>query len=179
MSRSKMGRYGTLNSIISAFKLWISHQITDSGKDQKKQPRVLTEGRYEQARGVRMIKEEGAAYFARERGNKVEVGLYLEHIIEERGMKKKDIVRKLNLEESYARKLFGGQRIPTRKILLQCAFLLSLDLSDTQRLLDIGQKPRLYPRVRYDAAIIYGLEEKMTLEEMNSFLDEIGEEILL
>ena len=40
-----------------------------------------------------MIKEEGAAYFARERGNKVEVGLYLEHIIEERGMKKKDIVR--------------------------------------------------------------------------------------
>ena len=96
-----------------------------------------------------MIKEEGAAYFARERGNKVEVGLYLEHII------------------------------PTRKILLQCAFLLSLDLSDTQRLLDIGQKPRLYPRVRYDAAIIYGLEEKMTLEEMNSFLDEIGEEILL
>ena len=114
-----------------------------------------------------MIKEEGAAYFARERGNKVEVGLYLEHIIEERGMKKKDIVRKLNLEESYARKLFGGQRIPTRKILLQCAFLY------------IGQKPRLYPRVRYDAAIIYGLEEKMTLEEMNSFLDEIGEEILL
>ena len=82
-----------------------------------------------------MIKEEGAAYFARERGNKVEVGLYLEHIIEERGMKKKDIVRKLNLEESYARKLF--------------------------------------------AAIIYGLEEKITLEEMNSFLDEIGEEILL
>ena len=81
-----------------------------------------------------MIKEEGAAYFARERGNKVEVGLYLEHIIEERGMKKKDIVRKLNLEESYARKLFGGQRIPTRKILLQCAFLLSLDLSEAETL---------------------------------------------
>ena len=126
-----------------------------------------------------MIKEEGAAYFAGERGNKVEVGLYLEHLIEERGMKKKDVVRELNLEESYARKLFGGQRIPTRKILLQCAFLLSLDLSDTQRLLDIGQKPRLYPRIRYDAAIIYGLEEKMTLEEMNSFLDKIGEESLL
>ena len=27
-----------------------------------------------------MIKEEGVAYFERERGNKVEVGLYLEHI---------------------------------------------------------------------------------------------------
>ena len=40
-----------------------------------------------------LIKEEGAAYFARERGNKVEVGIYLERLIEERGMKKKDIVR--------------------------------------------------------------------------------------
>lgn len=126
-----------------------------------------------------LIKEEGAAYFTKDRGGKVEVGLYLEMLIEEHGMKKKEVVRKLNLEESYARKLFGGQRIPTRKILLQCAFLLSLNLADTQRLLDIGQKPRLYPRIRYDAAIIYGLEEKMTLEEMNAFLEEIHEDVLL
>ena len=126
-----------------------------------------------------LIKEEGAAYFTKDRGGKVEVGLYLERLIEEHGMKKKEVVRKLNLEESYARKLFGGQRIPTRKILLQCAFLLSLNLADTQRLLDIGQKPRLYPRIRYDAAIIYGLEEKMTLEEMNAFLEEIHEDALL
>lgn len=126
-----------------------------------------------------LIKEEGAAYFTKDRGGKVEVGLYLEKLIEEHGMKKKEVVRKLNLEESYARKLFGGLRIPTRKILLQCAFLLSLNLADTQRLLDIGQKPRLYPRIRYDAAIIYGLEEKMTLEEMNAFLEEIHEDVLL
>lgn len=126
-----------------------------------------------------LIKEEGAAYFTKDRGGKVEVGLYLEKLIEEHGMKKKEVVRKLNLEESYARKLFGGQRIPTRKILLQCAFLLSLNLADTQRLVDIGQKPRLYPRIRYDAAIIYGLEEKMTLEEMNAFLEEIHEDVLL
>lgn len=149
----------------------------------------MAEGRYEQERGVRRNERNRRNHGNDKRGRRRifckgtrkqgRGRLYLEHIIEERGMKKKDIVRKLNLEESYARKLFGGQRIPTRKILLQCAFLLSLDLSDTQRLLDIGQKPRLYPRVRYDAAIIYGLEEKMTLEEMNSFLDEIGEEILL
>ena len=62
-----------------------------------------------------MIKEEGAAYFARERGNKVEVGLYLEHIIEERGMKKKDIVRKLNLEESYARNCLAVSESPQGK----------------------------------------------------------------
>ena len=37
-----------------------------------------------------LIKEEGAAYFTKDRGGKVEVGLYLEKLIEEHGMKKKE-----------------------------------------------------------------------------------------
>ena len=126
-----------------------------------------------------MIKKEGSEYFAKDRKTKVDVGIYLEQLIEKHGFTKKDFVRKLNLEESYGRKIFGGQRVPTRKILLQCAFLLSLDLEETQRLLEIGQKSRLYPRVRFDAAIIHGIEKKLNLEEINAFLEEIGEDSLL
>ncbi|URW86188.1 hypothetical protein M5E86_22765 [Blautia wexlerae] len=44
---------------------------------------------------------------------------------------------------------------PQGKYYCSVRFLLSLDLSDTQRLLDIGQKPRLYPRVRYDAKQLF------------------------
>lgn len=124
---------------------------------------------------IGMIKKDGAEYFAKEPKYRINAGIYLERLIEERGFTKKDIIRKLNLDESYGRKIFGGQRTPTRKILLQCAFLLSLNLEETQRLLDVGQKPRLYPRVRYDAAIIHGLEKEMNLEQMNVFLEEIGE----
>ncbi|MDO4339187.1 MAG: hypothetical protein Q4C91_14070 [Eubacteriales bacterium] len=126
-----------------------------------------------------MIKQEGAGYFSKEGKYKIDVGIYLEQLMEERGITRKSMVHRLNLEESYGRKLFGGQRIPTRKILLQCAFILSLDLKETQRLLEIGQKTRLYPRVRYDAAIIHGIEKKMTLDQMNAFLEEIGEAPLL
>ena len=43
----------------------------------------------------------------------------------------------------------------------------------------MGQKTRLYPRIRYDAALIHGIEKKMSLEEVNAFLEEIGEEPLL
>lgn len=128
---------------------------------------------------IEMIKKDGSEYFARERKCKIDIGIYLEKLIEERGFTRKDIILKLNLDESYGRKLFGGQRMPTRKILLQCAFLLSLDLEEPQRLLEIGQKPRLYPRIRYDAAIIYGLDKKMSLEEINAFLEEIGEEPIM
>lgn len=128
---------------------------------------------------MEMIIRDGSEYFSKERKYKIEIGIYLEQLMDERGITRKDVGRKLNLEESYVRKLFGGQRIPTRKILLQCAFLMSLNLEETQRLLEIGQKPRLYPRIRYDAAIIHGMERKMNLEQMNAFLEEIGEETLL
>lgn len=128
---------------------------------------------------IGMIKKSGSEYFTKERKNKIEIGIYLEQLIEEHGLTKKEVVRKLNLEESYGRKLFGGQRIPTRKILLQCVFLLGLDLDGAQRLLEIGQKPRLYPRIRYDAALIHGIEKKMNLEQINVFLEQIGEEPLL
>lgn len=128
-----------------------------------------------------MIRQKGTDYFSvsNEGRSRIEVGIYLEQLMEERGITRKEMVRRLNLDESYGRKLFGGQRVPTRKILLQCAFLLKLDLKDTQRLLEIGCKPRLYPRVRRDAALIHGIEKKMTLEEINTFLEEIGEETLV
>lgn len=125
------------------------------------------------------IRRDGREYFLKERKRKIQVGIYLEHLMEERGISRKEAICKLNLEESYGRKLFGGRRIPTRKILLQSAFLLSLNLKETQRLLEIGKKPRLYPKIRNDAAIIHGIEKKMTLEQVNAFLEEIGEEPLL
>lgn len=126
-----------------------------------------------------MIKEEGAGFFLNKGKYKINVGIYLEQLMEERGVSKKEVVHRLNLEESYGRKLFGGQRNPTRKFLIQCGFLLRLSLEEIQKLLDVGGKARLYPRVRYDAAIIYGVEKKMSLEEINSFLEEIGEESIL
>lgn len=128
---------------------------------------------------MKRIKEEGAEYFSKDKKNKIKVGLYLEYLMEQRKITRKEMISRLNLDESYGRKLLGGQRVPTRKILLQSAFILGLNLEETQRILEIGQKPRLYPRVRYDAAIIYGLEKRLTLDEMNSFLEKIGEELLL
>lgn len=127
---------------------------------------------------MQMIKEYGTEFFSKEKKYKIDIGIYLEELAEKKGMNKKELVRKLNLDESYGRKLFGGQRMPTRKILLQCAFILSLNLSETQRLLEIGRKACLYPRVRRDAAIIYAIDKKMSLEQANAFLEEVGEEPL-
>ncbi|MDC7287308.1 hypothetical protein NXH76_05805 [Blautia schinkii] len=128
---------------------------------------------------MQMIKQYGSDFFSKEKKYKIDIGIYLEELAEKQGMTRKDLVRMLNLEESYGRKLFGGQRAPTRKILLQSAFILSLNLTETQRLLEIGRKACLYPRVRRDAAIIYAIDKNMTLEQANAFLEEVGEEPLI
>jgi hypothetical protein len=52
-------------------------------------------------------------------------------------------------------------------------------LKETQRLLAVSQRGALYPRVRRDAAIIFCLNRKCTLEETNDLLEEIGEAALM
>ena len=54
-----------------------------------------------------MIKEEGADFFLNKGKYKINVGIYLEQLMEERGVSKKEVVHRLNLEESYGRKLFS------------------------------------------------------------------------
>lgn len=128
---------------------------------------------------IERIKHEGKAALAKQKFNKENIGIYLEKLLSRENLLPKDAIKLLNLDPSYGRKIFSGSRKPTRTILLQFAFLLSLDLKETQRLLEIGERPILYPRIRFDSAIIYGIENKLTLEKVNEFLEELGENTLL
>ena len=42
-------------------------------------------------------------------------------------------------------------------------------------MLSICQRAILYPRNRFDAAIIYALEHDMSIDDLNDLLEEIGE----
>ena len=76
------------------------------------------------------------------------------------------------LEGSYGYQIFNGTRRPTRNILIRLAFLLGLDLDETNRLLKIGHKEVLYPRVRYDAAVICAIERRLSLRQLDVLLEE-------
>ena len=81
----------------------------------------------------------------------------------------------LELERSYAYQILRGTRKPTRILLLRIGFYLQLSLSEFQRMLSICQRAILYPRNRFDAAIIYALEHNMSIDDLNDLLEEIGE----
>ncbi len=110
--------------------------------------------------------------------DKIGIGDYLSNLLTSHDLQPKDIIINLNMDRSYTYQILGGRRNPTRNFLLRIAIFLKLPLDETQRMLSIAQRAQLYPRNRFDAAIIFALEHEMTLEETNALLEEIGEELL-
>lgn len=103
------------------------------------------------------------------------IEIYLAGLFYERNIKVKEVIRHLNLERTYGYQIFNGTRHPSRDILIRIALLLGLNLEETQRLLKIGGKNILYPRVRKDAVAIFALEKGYSPEEYELLLQEVEE----
>lgn len=103
----------------------------------------------------------------------------LSRLLEERGWRAADAIRACYLERSYGYQMFNGTRPPTRNFLLRLALALELGEEEAQRLLRRAGRPELYPRSRADAAVLYGLTHRLSLEETDELLLSLGEEGLL
>lgn len=80
-----------------------------------------------------------------------------------------------DVSKSYGYQILRGERLPGRDILLRTALSLQLSLKETQRLLTAANCGTLYPRVRRDAAIIFALNQKMSLLETEELLVSLPE----
>ncbi len=109
----------------------------------------------------------------------LELSEYLWQLLEQHGMMIPDLIVKTLLSKSFVYQVFSGKRNPGRDILLRIAFALHLTVEETQHLFLVGGKGALYPKVRRDAAIIYCLEQEMSLDEANDFLEYVSERGLL
>ena len=83
-----------------------------------------------------------------------------------------------DVSRSYGYQILRGERVPGRDILLRTALSLGLSLKETQRLLTVGGCGALYPRVRRDAAVIFALNQKMSLLQAEELLSSLPERSL-
>ena len=90
-----------------------------------------------------------------------------------------ELISRACISKTYAYQFINGERLPGRDIVIRMAFALKLNIDDTQRLLTLDGKGVLYPKIRRDAGILLCLRKKMTLDETNSFLEDLGEVPLL
>ena len=115
-------------------------------------------------------------YLARHAGSTRVFADYLNELLDERGLERKEVVREAGIDATYGWQLFKGKRKnPSRDIVLALAFALGCSLRETDRLLQAAGVSRLYVKERRDAIVIFCLDQHGTLEETNKALYRMGE----
>lgn len=106
------------------------------------------------------------------------LGEYLEELLEQKGLKRSQVVHMANLNETFGYQIFTGQRNPSRNKVLQIAFAMALSLRETNRVLEAAGVSSLYSKDRRDAIIIFCLDRGCSLQKVNEELYRFGEETL-
>lgn len=99
------------------------------------------------------------------------ITVYLNDLLIAHKIEKKEIIRKLGLDRVYGYQILNGTRKPPRRILIRLAMLLKLSPEETNRLLKIGRKEILYPRIPEDAMAILVLEKGLGPDKYEELLE--------
>jgi hypothetical protein len=102
----------------------------------------------------------------------------LKSLLEEKGLRKADLIRRSELSEVYCYQIFSGTRHPDRKKVLCIALGLQLNVDETQTLLKHAGYPPLYVKLPFDSIVLYGLCHQLTVAEINGMLFQYGLETL-
>jgi len=88
------------------------------------------------------------------------------------------LAKQSSMSEVYLHQIFAGRRNPSRNRLICLCYGLNASLEETQELLKRCGLAQLFPKIRRDAIIIYGLMHEVSLTEINDKLFEEKEETL-
>ena len=102
----------------------------------------------------------------------------LQDLLTQAGLSPPAWIAAADISKSYAYQVLRGERTPGRDILLRTALVLRLSLKEAQRLLAVGGCGALYPKIRRDAAVIFALNQHMTLLETEELLGSLCERSL-
>lgn len=104
---------------------------------------------------------------------------YLCDLLEEKHLKKSDVIRKGELNESYAYQMFSGVKSTPSKDKLICLSIgMDLSVDETNSLLKLAGLSPLYPRIKRDSIIIINMNNKKSVVEINEELYNEDEETL-
>ena len=99
-------------------------------------------------------------------------------LLEKAGLSAPEWMTAADVSKSYGYQILRGERVPGRDILLRTALALHLSVEEAQRLLTLGGCAALYPRLRRDAAVIFALNQSLSLLETESLLSSLPERSL-
>lgn len=95
---------------------------------------------------------------------------YIARMCEERGETREHVIKRSGLNRTYGHQIFNGTRKPSRDKVIHLAIGFGLDIEQTQLLLKAAQESLLTPRIKRDAAIIYGIMHQLDIANMQKLL---------
>lgn len=102
----------------------------------------------------------------------------LNQLFERKNISKAALAKQSGMSEIYLHLIFAGRRNPSRNRLLCLCFGLDATVEEAQELLRLCKMAQLYPKLKRDAIIYYGLQHKLGLYEINDRLFDADEETL-
>ena len=105
---------------------------------------------------------------------------YLENLLAEKNLSKKEVAKKSLLNEIYVYHIFAGRKKnPSRQKILSLALAMKLTPKETQKLLYCAGLEKLYVKNSWDSIILFALENKFSIERTNNLLIKLSESPLL
>lgn len=95
---------------------------------------------------------------------------HLNALLVQKGISRAEVVRGSLLDRSYVYQIFSGEKVPSRDKLIAIAFGLSLSDDETQKMLKLSGNRELYARDERDALLLFGLQRKKDIFEINELL---------
>lgn len=102
----------------------------------------------------------------------------LNQLFQKKNISKAALAKQAGMSEIYLHQIFAGRRNPSRNRLLCLCYGLEASVDETQEMLRLCGMAQLYPKVKRDAIIYYGLVHGLGLFEINDRLFDEDEETL-
>ena len=126
---------------------------------------VTLQSELKHAENVELFVKENQSEF-----HELDVADYLNQLLIKYNLEKCDVTRRGGFAGNYVYQIFNGKKNPSRDKLIQIALGFPLTLEETQELLKRGGYAELYVRDSRDAFMMFAIEKKYTLQELNELL---------
>lgn len=97
---------------------------------------------------------------------------FVKAVLQERGMSIADMQKKSGIDRNYIYQIMDGSKHPGRDKIIAIAIACGMTLPECQRALEIAQEGILYAKSRRDSLVIYAINKKMSIMELNGLLEE-------
>ncbi len=95
---------------------------------------------------------------------------YLCELIKQKSLSKNKIIRQADINEIYAYQIFSGKRFPSRNKLIRICIGAEFTIAEINDVLTVGEFSPLYPKIKRDSIIIFGIQNQYTIHQINELL---------